>query len=135
MIQGDAKSDLRTTRSAMTRRRNFAMALACALTLSACASPIAPSAKPANFYEAVRSDVEAFWAGFFSSRGGAYTPIAKMQLFDVPVVTACGQRSPDEGPFYCRLDRSVYLESGFMQNELSKYGDFASAVVVAHEIG
>src|SRR5262245_38952881 len=85
-------------------RSILVVALACSLTLSACASPVAPSAKPANFYEAVRSDVEKFWAGFFSSHGGTYSPIAKMQLFDEQVASACGQAGPNDGPFYCPRD-------------------------------
>src|SRR5262245_16209016 len=116
-----------------TSRRVFVVALACSLTLSACASPLAPSAKPANFYEAVRSDVERFWTDYFSSHGGRYTPIKKMQLFDGQIL-ACG--GLQRGPFYCGGgDQGVYLDSEFMQSELSDFGDFASAVIIAHEIG
>jgi predicted metalloprotease len=112
------------------------LALACSLTFSACASPIAPSAKPENFYEAVRSDVEKFWAGYFSSQlDRTYTPIAKMRLFDRHVVSACGPADPGDGPFYCPDDEVVYLDSRYMQETLSDFGDFGSAVVVAHEIG
>ena len=125
---------LPTTRSTARSRSLFVVALACSLTFSACASPVAPSAKPANFYEAVRSDVEKFWKDFFSSHGATYSPIAKMQLFDRQVVSAC-QFDPDPGPFYCPVDRGVYLDSGFMQTQLSNFGDFGAAVVVAHEIG
>jgi predicted metalloprotease len=127
---------LPTTRPTATFRI-FVVALACSLTLSGCASPVAPSAKPANFYETVRSDVEKFWPGFFSSHGlGTYSLIAKMQLFDSSQVgSACGEISSNVAPLYCIVDRSVYLPSGFMQTQLSDFGDFGSAVVIAHEIG
>jgi predicted metalloprotease len=112
------------------------VALACSLTLSACTSPVAPSAKPAHFYETVRSDVEKFWTDFFSSHRLTYSRIAKMQLYDGRVDTGCGQAdSQTDGPFYCPTDRGVYLESGVMDSALSKYSDFGSAVIVAHEIG
>lgn len=137
MMHGDTQMNrvLTPTRSTARSRSMLVMALACSLTLSACASPVAPSAKPANFYEAVRTDVEKFWPHFFSSHGVTYTPIAKMQLWDPHVVTGCGQYDAARGPFYCPLDRSVYLESVFMQTELSDFSDFGAAVVVAHEIG
>jgi uncharacterized protein len=110
----------------------FVFALACSLTLSACASPVAPAAKPDNFYEAVRSDVEVFWADYFSSHGGTYTPISKMQLFTGQAASSCG---PVDGPAYCPQDRAIYLDTGFMQTHLSAFGDFAPAMIIAHEIG
>jgi predicted metalloprotease len=111
----------------------FLLALTCSLTLSACASPVAPAAKPANFYEAVRSDAEKFWTDYFSSElGRSYTPITRMQLF-AGEVSACG--GSQSGPFYCRPDRVVYLDTDFMQTHLSAFGDFASAMIIAHEVG
>jgi predicted metalloprotease len=80
----------------------------------------------------VRTDVEDFWAAYFSARGGTYTRISEMELFTGKVVSACGTV---DSPAYCPLDRVVYLESRFMQTELADFGDFGSAVVVAHEIG
>ena len=107
-------------------------ALSISLTLSACVSPLAPAAKPANFYDAVRSDVEEFWADYFSSHSVTYTRISKMTLFTRETPSQCGTI---DSTSYCPADRGVYLESEFMETELSDFGDFGSAVVVAHEIG
>jgi predicted metalloprotease len=116
----------------MTSTGSFVLALACSLTLSACASPIAPSAKPENFYEAVRSDVENFWADIFSSHGETYTPISKMELFTDETSSRCGIV---DGPAYCRLDQVVYLESRFMQEQMTRFGKFGPAMIIAHEAG
>jgi predicted metalloprotease len=122
----------RITWSTAKSKGIFVLALACSLTFSACASPVAPSAKPANFYETVRSDVEGFWANVFSSNSRTYTPISKMRLFDEQVI-ACGES--ETGPFYCPLDRTVYLESAFMQSQMSTFGKFGPAMIIGHEIG
>jgi predicted metalloprotease len=42
------------------------------------------------------------------------------------------------GPFYCPLDRKLYLDTSFfvdMQRRLGGGGDFAYAYVIAHEVG
>ena len=113
--------------------RAFVLVLACSLTLSACASPVAPAALPANFYEAVRSDVEGFWADFFPSKlGRKYTPINAMQLFaEQPVGTRCSG-SP---AFYCYPDQGVYLQTEFMQKQMSTFGKFGPAMIIGHEVG
>ena len=124
----------RITRSTAKSKGIFVLALACSLTLSACASPVAPSAKPANFYEAVRSDVEKFWAGYFSSHWLGHTRRFRKCSYSTgrSSVHAVEFRV---GPFYCPRTEGVYLESGFMQTDLSAFGDFGAAVIVAHEIG
>jgi uncharacterized protein len=63
---------------------------------------------------------------------------ATIVVFTGAVESACGTTSSAVGPFYCPLDKKVYIDLAFYQ-ELSRRfgapGDFAQAYVIAHEIG
>jgi predicted metalloprotease len=84
---------------------------------------------PVDLYRAVRTDVETYWQNYFASR---YIPIARLQLFVGQTGGYCGTVN---GPSYCPLDYTVYLEQFFMDRQLQQFGDFAPAIIIAHEIG
>ena len=112
------------------------------------AAPPAPKqgapAKPADdkmtqFVRTVLADNEDVWAALFPklSGGRRYAP-PKLVLFTGRVQSACGLASAAAGPFYCPLDKKVYIDLAFYEELKRRFnapGDFAQAYVIAHEIG
>jgi predicted metalloprotease len=91
----------------------------------------------AEFVAAVSKDTQDFWQGQFTKAGKDY-PRAKVVLFTSGTQSGCGPASSATGPFYCPLDRRVYLDLGFFRQLASRFGapgDFAQAYVIAHELG
>jgi uncharacterized protein len=91
-----------------------------------------------QFVSVVLADTEEIWARVFKDQlNKTYTP-ATMVLFKDATRSACGGASEATGPFYCPMDKKVYLDTGFfttLHQRLGADGDFAAAYVVAHEIG
>jgi predicted metalloprotease len=90
-----------------------------------------------TFVSVVLADTEDVWNSVFQQMGKTYEE-PKMVLFKNAVDSACGRASSSVGPFYCPGDRQVYLDTGFFEElseSLGAKGDFASAYVIAHEVG
>jgi predicted metalloprotease len=91
----------------------------------------------ARFLTFVVGDIQGFWAREFARSDRRYLP-APVVVFRRALRTPCGTASGQTGPFYCRLDGSVYLDLGFFRDLAVRFrapGDFAQAYVVAHEVG
>jgi predicted metalloprotease len=90
-----------------------------------------------DFVSVVLADTEDVWTEVFQSRGGVYHP-PRLVLFSQAVQSPCGIAGSAAGPFYCPLDRKVYLDLSFFHDLQARFGapgDFAQAYVIAHEIG
>ncbi|MEI2764525.1 MAG: neutral zinc metallopeptidase [Dermatophilaceae bacterium] len=84
------------------------------------------------------NSVQAYWAQTLPQYGVQYSP-APTVLYDGATQSACGTASNQVGPFYCPLDRKVYIDASFFQELTTRFGadggQLAKEYVVAHEYG
>lgn len=90
------------------------------------------------FVRTVLADTEDVWKKVFAENGLTYEE-PKLVLFRDGVQTECGGATSASGPFYCPLDRKVYMDLAFFDELKTRFGakggDFAIAYVIAHEVG
>jgi predicted metalloprotease len=91
----------------------------------------------ARFVSRVLADNEDVWDRVFKGAGRQYQK-PTLVLFSGATHTACGPGQSAMGPFYCPLDRKIYVDLSFYDDLKRRFGapgDFAQAYVIAHEIG
>jgi uncharacterized protein len=96
-----------------------------------------PQDEQGRFIAAVLGETEDAWGAIFQANGQTYVP-PKLVLYRDQLPSACGSANSAVGPFYCPLDRKVYLDLGFfdqLAQEFQAPGQFAQAYVLAHEVG
>jgi predicted metalloprotease len=96
-----------------------------------------PADEQGRFIAAVLGGTEDTWSAIFRANGLTYVP-PTLVLYRDQMPTACGTGSAAAGPFYCPLDRKVYLDLSFFQQLAQQFqapGQFAQAYVIAHEVG
>jgi uncharacterized protein len=101
------------------------------------ATEVDPTDPIGEFVDAVQDDIQVTWQEEFQRAGKTYAP-TQVVLYRGTTQTGCGVGSVETGPFYCPLDRRVYLDFSFfkeLEQRFGASGDFAEAYVIAHEIG
>jgi predicted metalloprotease len=102
-----------------------------------------PPGKPIDdemgkFIKTVVADNEDVWSALFPKAFGRRFAPPKLVMFTRQVRSSCGIADAGAGPFYCPLDRTVYIDPVFYEELKRRFGapgDFAQAYVIAHEIG
>jgi predicted metalloprotease len=84
------------------------------------------------------NSVQKYWSDEFARRGSRYTP-AQTVFYSGATQTGCGPASSEVGPFYCPVDKRVYIDLGFFDELRTRFGaqggSLAQGYVIAHEYG
>ena len=106
------------------------------------ASSQQPSAPPVDqmgqFVSKVMGSNEDVWSRILPAQKRIQFQAPNLVLYQGLTNSGCGTAQSAMGPFYCPLDRKIYLDTDFfrdMQRNFGGGGDFAYAYVISHEMG
>ena len=100
-------------------------------------APGTPQDEAGRFVSAVLGQTEDTWTEIFGQSGRRYEK-PRLVMFRGSTQSGCGHAKAQMGPFYCPLDKKVYIDLSFfddMRRRFRVQGDFAAAYVIAHEVG
>jgi predicted metalloprotease len=92
---------------------------------------------------AILGSTEKVWSDIFQKSGRRYEP-PTLVMFDGVTRSGCGVAQSAMGPFYCPLDKKVYLDTSFFRDLERRFGacdagskacQFSQAYVITHEVG
>jgi predicted metalloprotease len=98
----------------------------------------APTDQMGTFVAKVLGETEDVWSQVLPDQANKPYEKPRLVLFNGVTASACGTAQSAMGPFYCPLDRKVYLDTSFFNDMKRRFGgggDFAYAYVIAHEVG
>jgi predicted metalloprotease len=104
---------------------------------------VQPQDEAGQYAATVLGFTEDVWTQLFTSAGQRYEA-PRLRLYSGRDASACGTANATAGPFYCPADHKVYVDLGFFQELVERFGgpddatqvgSFAQAYVIAHEVG
>jgi uncharacterized protein len=101
-------------------------------------APVDPNDPMRKFLSQVVGGTEAVWSEVLPAQAGVKYEPTTLVIYDGATRSGCGGAQSAMGPFYCPIDKKVYLDTSFFRDMKTKFGgggDFAYSYVVAHEIG
>jgi uncharacterized protein len=84
------------------------------------------------------NSIQNYWSTALPPVFGVKYAEANTVFFSDRTNTGCGQADSGTGPFYCSVDKLVYLDLSFykeLAKQLGAPGEFAQPYVLAHEYG
>ena len=98
-------------------------------------TPVDPNDPMRAFLSKVVGGTEQVWAEVLPAQAHIRYEPATLVIYDGATRSACGGAQSAMGPFYCPIDKKVYLDTAFFRDMKTKFGgggDFAYSYVVAH---
>lgn len=98
----------------------------------------APSDRQGQFIAAVLAENEDVWSHVLPEQKRIRFTPPRLVLFNGVTGSGCGTAQSAMGPFYCPIDRKIYLDTSFFKDMDRRFGgggDFAYAYVISHEMG
>jgi uncharacterized protein len=100
--------------------------------------PGAPNDQLGQFVSKILGENEVVWSQVLPAQKNIRFVPPTLVMFDGQTSSECGAARAAMGPFYCPLDRKIYLDTAFFRDLKAKFGgggDFAYAYVISHEMG
>ena len=97
-----------------------------------------PTDAAGTFVAKILGETEDVWSAELPRQANVQYVRPVLVLFSGRTQSGCGTAQAASGPFYCPLDRKLYLDTAFfaeMQQRFGGGGEFAYAYVVSHEVG
>ena len=97
-----------------------------------------PTDAAGGFVAKILGETEDVWSVELPRQANIQYQRPVLVLFSGRTQSGCGTAQSASGPFYCPLDRKLYLDTAFfaeMQQRFGGGGEFAYAYVISHEVG